>query len=89
MTKNNNHKINKFRLDDNDDYLLPHIIFNSCCEVLVEGSKGIIEYNTGKVRLNAGSCILNISGDSLCIRNLTVDEVIITGDIISLEFCSV
>lgn len=77
------------RFNTADDYLLPHIIFNSCREVLVEGSKGILEYNIKKVSLNTGEYILNFSGDGLCIRNLTVDEVIITGDIVSLEFSSV
>lgn len=85
----NNHKAGKFSISGTNDYLLPHIIFNSGCEVLVEGNKGILEYSNNRVSLNAGEYILNFCGDSLCIRNLTVDEVIITGNIVSLEFCSV
>lgn len=89
MTKVNNQKHKKFNVDVTDGYLLPHIIFNSCHEVLVEGSKGVLEYNPARVKLNAGSLILNFTGGDLSIRALSVDEIIIKGNIASFEFCSV
>ncbi len=82
-------KSKRISLDELRDYRLPHIIFNSCHEVLIEGSKGIIEYSEKTVRLNSGNFILKFCGDSLCIRALTTDEIIITGDILLFEFCSV
>ena len=87
MPKVINQKI-KVNISGTDDYLLPHITFNSNCEVLVEGNRGILEYNSGKIRLNAGDCILSFSGDKLCIRNMSVDEVVITGEIVAFEFSS-
>ena len=82
----NNQAHKKNFLNGTDDYKLPHIVFNSSDEVLVEGSKGILEYNTEKIRLNAGECILDFSGANLCIRNLSVDEIIVIGEIESLKF---
>ena len=70
------------------DYLLPHVIFNSCKEAIVEGSKGVLEYKSHIVRVNCGRYILKFTGDDLCIRAPSGDEVIITGDIFSFEFCS-
>ncbi len=83
------YKISQFNKEELGDYLLPHVIFNSCREVLVEGTKGVLEYNARTVRLNAGKYILKFVGDNLCIRNLNCDEIIITGVILSFEFCSV
>lgn len=82
-------KLRNFAAEEFHDYLLPHIIFNSCKEVLIEGSKGVLEYNTKTVRLNSGKYILKFCGDGLCIRVLNSDEVIITGEILTFEFCSV
>ncbi len=82
-------KLQEFAKEEFSDYLLPHIIFNSTAEALVEGSKGVVEYNTKKVRLNCGKYIVKFSGVNLSIRALNINETIITGDIMSLEFCSV
>ena len=70
------------------DYLLPHIIFNASKEAIIEGSKGVLEYKPNKVRINCGKYILNFSGDNLCIRAPSSDEVVVTGEIIAFEFCS-
>lgn len=82
-------KVTEFAKEEFSDYLMPHVVFNSCREVLVEGSKGILEYNTQKVRLNCGKCILKFCGDNLCIRALNVEEIIITGEILRFEFCDI
>ncbi len=82
-------KVVEFAKEEFSDYLLPHVVFNSCCEVLIEGSKGVLEYNTKTVRINCGRYILKFCGDDLCIRALSIDEIIITGCIMKFEFCSV
>lgn len=70
------------------DYLMPHIIFNSSKEAIIEGSRGVLEYKTHTVRVNCGKYILKFTGDNLCIRAPGSDEVVITGDIVAFEFCS-
>lgn len=79
----------EFAKEEFSDYIMPHIVFNSCREALVEGSKGILEYNNEKVRLNCGKCILKFCGDNLCIRALNTEAVIITGEIVCFEFCNI
>lgn len=81
--------VSYIKREETDDYLLPHIIFNSCHEVLIEGSKGVLEYNEKTVRLNAGKYILSFSGENLCIRVLNSDELIITGFIVTFDFSTV
>ncbi len=89
MQKNLKNIITDFTKEGFSDYLLPHIIFNSCSEVLIEGSKGILEYNTDSVRINGGRFVLKFVGEDLSIRALNYDEIIINGTVAAFEFCSV
>ncbi|MBO7318603.1 MAG: YabP/YqfC family sporulation protein [Clostridia bacterium] len=70
------------------DYLLPHITFNACKEAIVEGSRGVLEYKSDTVRVNCGKYILKFKGDNLCIRAPDTQEVVISGEIIAMEFLS-
>ena len=70
------------------DYLLPHIIFNSCKEAIIEGSKGIIEYKPETIRINCGKYILRFKGGNLSVKAPSCDEITVTGEIVSFEFCS-
>ena len=70
------------------DYLLPQISFNSCKEAIVEGSRGVLEYKPDTVRINCGKYILKFKGDNLCIRAPDTQEVVLTGEIVSMEFLS-
>ena len=81
-------KIAEFSKEEFSDYLLPHIIFNSSKEASIEGSKGIIEYKTDKVRVNCGKYILIFKGNNLSVKAPTVDEMTVTGEIVSFEFSS-
>ena len=70
------------------DYLLTHITFNACKEAIVEGSRGVLEYKSDTVRVNCGKYILKFKGDNLCIRAPDTQEVVISGEIIAMEFLS-
>ena len=70
------------------DYLLPHITFNACKEAIVEGSRGVLEYKPDTVRINCGKYIVKFSGDNLCIRAPDTQEVVISGEIVLMEFIS-
>ncbi len=80
--------ISEISKEEFSDYLLPHVIFNSCKEAIVEGSKGVLEYKSHRVRVNCGKYILKFSGENLCIRAPGGDEVTISGNIVAFEFCS-
>lgn len=82
-------KIAELSREEFSDYLLPHIIFNSCKEATVEGSRGVLEYKPNTVRVNCGKYILRFEGKNLCIKAPSSDEVIVSGEIFSFEFKSV
>ena len=81
-------KIVEISREEFSDYLLPHITFNACKEAIIEGSKGVLEYKTNTVRINCGKYIVKFKGDNLCIRAPDAQEVIISGEILSMEFIS-
>ncbi|MEE1320807.1 MAG: YabP/YqfC family sporulation protein [Acutalibacteraceae bacterium] len=55
-------------------------------EALINGSRGIIEYNEEKVKINCGNHIVSFYGNGLGITSLCVDEVLITGELIRIDF---
>ena len=83
-----NTKLVELSKEEFSDYLMPHVIFNSCKEATVEGSKGIIEYKPDIVRINCGRYILRFKGVNLSVKAPTVDEISVSGEIVSFEFCS-
>lgn len=54
--------------------------------LLVENYKGIIEYDDKRVRVNTGIGIIKIIGDRLVIREITSEDIMIDGEIQSMEF---
>ncbi len=55
-------------------------------ELLVENYRGIIEYTTESIRLQAKDCRIAISGKSLNIQYYTNEEMKITGIIKSIVY---
>ncbi len=54
--------------------------------VLVENYKGILEYQDYFVRLNTYIGIININGFNLNLEEMTSDDLLITGQIDSIDF---
>ena len=88
MRRGINSRLVELSKEEFSDYLMPHVIFNSCKEATVEGSKGIVEYKPNIVRVNCGRYILRFEGDNLSVKAPTTDEIIVSGEIVSFEFCS-
>ena len=55
-------------------------------ELLIEGSKGVLEYAADSVRINTGGMIVNVSGRELNLRCISDSALIIDGFIMSLSF---
>lgn len=53
----------------------------------VEGCKSIVEYTPNVIKLNLGKGYLTLNGNELNISLLDSDEVMVNGDIVSVEFC--
>jgi len=54
--------------------------------LIIENYKGIIEYESEKVRVNTGSGMISITGKRLYIKEITSENLYIEGDIHTLEF---
>ena len=72
------------RFSYNNDLPDTSIISNK--EACISGIKGITEYTRDLVRLNCGSLLLTIKGKRLNMTALSVEEVIIRGELLSVEF---
>ncbi len=57
-------------------------------EALVSGSKGVIEYNENRIKINCDNMIVGFCGNCLSITSLCVDEVLVTGEIIRIDFAN-
>lgn len=55
-------------------------------EILIEGSKGVLEYMGEKVRVNTASMLLTVCGRGLNLRCISDSALIIDGFITSLNF---
>ncbi|TYQ15526.1 UNVERIFIED_CONTAM: sporulation protein YqfC [Acetivibrio alkalicellulosi] len=54
--------------------------------MLVENYKGIIEYDVNRIRINTSKGIIKVTGDNLFIKEITSEDLMIYGDIASVEF---
>ncbi|MCI8443042.1 MAG: hypothetical protein HFG27_11000 [Provencibacterium sp.] len=55
-------------------------------EALVDGCKGVIEYNEDFIRLNLGNMTVRFTGRGLQLRSMSEESLIIHGFIQSLEY---
>jgi len=65
---------------------LPKITMFGDRNLLVENYKGIIEYDDNRIRVNTGRGIIKVTGEKLMIKEITLEDLMIDGDIVSLEF---
>ena len=55
-------------------------------QAIIDGCKGILEYDEEKIKLNLGKTTIRFCGSNLSIKSLTFEEAIIIGTIISVDF---
>lgn len=65
---------------------LPHLELSGNREAVVDGCRGILEYDENIVRINAGKMVLRFTGRGFHIKNLKTDSVMIQGFFTSIEF---
>ncbi len=65
---------------------VPVVKITGTSEVFVENHRGIIEYTDESLRLNTNSGIIRIGGRNFFIKEISQEEIIISGDIDTLEF---
>ncbi|MDP4120502.1 MAG: YabP/YqfC family sporulation protein [Bacillota bacterium] len=67
---------------------IPHFELTGNQEVVIEGSKGVLEYNDTVVRVNTGAFVATFNGRGLTMKCLTSSSLIIGGFFTSIEFVS-
>ncbi len=55
-------------------------------DLMIENYKAVLEYGIGRMRVKTGSGIVRITGTDLTIREITSEDIIISGTINTLEF---
>lgn len=55
-------------------------------EVTIENYKGILEYGEETVRIGTAAGILRLTGRGLCLKQLSAECMVVTGQIESLAF---
>lgn len=65
---------------------MPHMELRGNREIIIEGHKGITQYEEEIVRINCGQMMLKIFGRGLVIRSMSDEALIISGFFTSMEF---
>ena len=68
------------------DFTLPSLQLRGNREVCIEGCRGILEYDEGRIRLNCGRLVIGFVGDGIEITAYSDIQTVITGNIFSVEF---
>ena len=55
-------------------------------EMIIDGTKGIIDYEENLIKLSLGYCTLDITGNHLTIKSLIDENIVISGFIIRIEY---
>lgn len=64
----------------------PHIELLGNREIVVDGCKGVVEYDENLIKLNTGELVLGLTGADLLIKSFDCDMAIITGKIAEITF---
>lgn len=65
---------------------VPHIEMQGNREVLVDGCRGVLEYTSDQIKLNAGACVIRFSGSDMTIRAYSENQTEINGEILQIDF---
>jgi sporulation protein YqfC len=65
---------------------LPKVTIVGRTELYIENHRGIIEYNLNRLRVNLSRGFLEIEGNDLEIRALMVDEMMVSGEILTVKY---
>ena len=65
---------------------LPLITLYGNEELNLENYKGIVEYTNERIRISTSKGVLKIEGRSLLLKQVTSENISVTGSIIKIEF---
>lgn len=65
---------------------LPKLTIVGNKDMMIENYKGVMEYGSARIRINTGIGIIKITGAGLMIKEITSEDIIVSGEIHGLEF---
>ncbi|MBE6835243.1 MAG: hypothetical protein E7515_03210 [Ruminococcaceae bacterium] len=74
------------RISKIEQLRLCHIELEGNRELILDGCKGIVEYENERIKICTDTLMVAVTGDSLEIRTYTQDQIVIGGKILSVEF---
>ena len=80
--------VNTLELPKEIIFNLPLITMVGNEEINIENYKGVIEYSPEKIRINTECGVLKINGEKLSFKQITAENIIVTGTIQTLEYLS-
>ena len=80
--------VNTLELPKEIIFNLPLITIVGNEEINIENYKGVIEYSPEKIRINTECGVLKINGEKLSFKQITAENIIVTGIIQTLEYFS-
>ena len=84
--KNSNFKKNSSYIPECALPDFSHFEINSNKEVIIEGCRGILQYDENIIRVNMGKMVTSFYGRNLSLKCLNSDSLVIIGFITSIEF---
>ena len=74
------------RLNKIEQLKLCHIELEGNRELIIDGCKGIVEYETDIIKICTDTVIVSVTGDELNIHTYLDDQIVISGKILSVNF---
>lgn len=65
---------------------LPKLTIIGNGDMMIENYKGVMEYGSARIRINTGLGVIKITGEGLLIKEITSEDIIVSGEIHALEF---
>lgn len=65
---------------------LPKITIIGDIQIFIENYKGVVEYDSQRIRINTAKGQVKIFGENLEINTVTTEEIFITGEFTNIEF---
>ena len=65
---------------------MPKLVMLGNSSLIIENYKGIIEYGDCRIRINTCTGMIKITGDKLVIKEITSEDIMVSGKISGLEF---
>lgn len=74
------------RLNKIEQLRMCHIELEGNRELIIDGCKGIVEYETDKIKVCTDMLMVSVTGDELGINAYAEDQIVINGKILSVDF---